>query len=301
MKTESLKARHLSLVALLFCGALAHADNIFVASYLYNTKIQKFSSSGVESGFGGVLASYGHFGLAFDSSDMLYVSNYGNNTIYKLFPSGFGYPFAVGLNGPFSIAFDSSDNLYVADSGSATIVKFSTLGDRTVFASGGGLSWPYGLAFDSDGDLYVGNAGGSGGYTILKYNSSGVGSVFAANLMGGPRGLAFDSSGNLYVAEATSHIIEKFDTSGVGTVFASGLNQPLGIAFDSSDNLYVADEGNNNIVKYDLSGVGSVFASGLNQPVAVAVQIVPEPSTWAILVLVVCARLGCCRKRGPKY
>jgi sugar lactone lactonase YvrE len=298
MKAKSLKVPRLGLVALLFSVALAHADNVFVSSYLVNSKVQKFSAGGVESSFGGVLPSYGHFGLTFDSNNMLYVANSGNNTIQKLGASGFGFTFASGLNGPFGLACDRNNNLYVANSGDATIVKISPLGVKTVFASGGGLSYPYGLAFDRRGDLYVGNGGGNGGYTILKYDANGVESVFAGDLSGGPTGLAFDSGGNLYVAEGISQMIEKFNPSGVGTVFVAGLNEPMGIAFDSSDNLFVTDASDNTITKYNLNGVGTVFASGLHQPITVAVQIIPEPSTWAVLMLGVVSRLGCCRGRA---
>src|ERR1700693_3018935 len=57
-------------------------------------------------------------------------------------------------------------------------------------------------------------AGYNNGY-IVKYDSSGVPTVFASVGQGFPDGLAFDSAGNLYSANSESNTIEKFDSSGV--------------------------------------------------------------------------------------
>ena len=81
--------------------------------------------------------------------------------------------------------------------------------------------------------------------TVEKFNSSGVGTVFASSGLDYPTGLAFDSAGNLYVANWHGNTIEKFNSSGVGTVFAS-------------------------------SGL-------LDGPGFLAFQPIPEPSTWALL------------------
>ena len=85
---------------------------------------------------------------------------------------------------------------------------------------------PQGMAFDSSGNLYVAEATVG---EIVKYNSSGVGTVFASGLVQ-PENIAFDSSGNLYVADYGSNRIMKYGTNGIGTVFASGLAGPVGIA-----------------------------------------------------------------------
>jgi hypothetical protein len=93
--------------------------------------------------------------------------------------------FATGLNKPWGIAFDSSGILYVANSGTNgalanTIVKFASDGVRSTFATAiDGLSSPQGLAFDSAGNLYVANSGNG---TIRKFTSNGTGSVFASGL-----------------------------------------------------------------------------------------------------------------------
>ena len=110
-----------------------------------------------------------------------------------------------------------------------------------------------------------------------------------------PMGLAFDSSGNLYVSNQGANTISKLDPSGNESIFvSSGLNQPMGLAFDSGGNLYVVNNGNlgnNTIVKIDAKGNESVFASGLQNAGFIAIQ-VPEPATWAILVMGIGTLLG---------
>jgi DNA-binding beta-propeller fold protein YncE len=108
--------------------------------------------------------------------------------------------------------------------------------------------------------IYVSNRGNN---TIMKFDSSGIGTVFADTGLNWPEGLAFDSSGNLYVANAGNNTIMKFDSSGNGSLFASsGLDNPYGLAFDSSGSLYVANKIlTGSIMKYDSSGNGSVFAN----------------------------------------
>ena len=118
--------------------------------------------------------------------------------------------------------------------------------------------------------------------TIRKYNSSGVGTVFANAGLDAPFGLAFDIAGNLYVSNVGNNTIVEFTSSGGvlssnATVFASaGLYAPLGLVFDSDGNLYVANFSNNTIVEFTsssgvLSSNAAVFASaGLDEPYALA-------------------------------
>ena len=64
-------------------------------------------------------------GLAFDSSDNLYVGNSGNGTVSKVTPGGAVSTFASGFPGrPQYIAFDGSGNLFVTgyDTGTVSVV-----------------------------------------------------------------------------------------------------------------------------------------------------------------------------------
>jgi hypothetical protein len=80
------------------------------------------------------------YGLAFDASGNLFVSNVGNNTIYEFYSGGGGRIFADSLDNlsdPEGLAFDSDGNLYVANAGNGTIEEvFGPGADYSIFASG---------------------------------------------------------------------------------------------------------------------------------------------------------------------
>ena len=76
--------------------------------------------------------------------------------------------------------------------------------------------------------LYVSNTLGD---AVLKINSSGGVSTFAATGLSDPTGLAFDGAGNLYAGNIGSNTIEKFTPGGVNSTFATGLNFPEFFAF----------------------------------------------------------------------
>ena len=131
-------------------------------------------------------------GTAPSRADILYLSNFSNNTIEKFTSGGVGSVFAsTGLSSPFGLAFDSAGNLYASNNGNNTIEKFTTGGVGSVFASTG-LSSPWGLAFDSAGNLYAANSGTN---TIEKYSSTGTDlGAFASGAANGvnvPIALAF--------------------------------------------------------------------------------------------------------------
>ncbi len=290
------------LLGLLLSIPCANADTVYLSTANANT-IDKFNSSGNGSDF--ATASSGlnwPLGLAFDGSGNLYVANWadaGNGTIEKFTTSGQASVFAnLGPDAPYGdLAFDSHGNLYatVADytnglfSGIVEIDRFDSMGNRSVFVStnigyqGFGFS---GLAFSSSGNLYTGNSP----FTIEKFDTNGVGTVFATSGVDNPNGLTFDSSGNLYVANYSNNTIEKFNPNGQGTIFASTnlLSAPIGLAFDSGGNLYVGNHFRGNILEFNPSGIGSVFANGLEGAANYIAIDVPEPSSLLLLGLGLC-------------
>ena len=64
----------------------------------------------------------------------------------------------------------------------------------------GGLLRPGGIAIDALGDVFVGD---TWGYNIWKYDTNGVGAVFAEGA-GDPLAMDFDSGGNLYATDGNS-------------------------------------------------------------------------------------------------
>lgn len=136
--------------------------------------------------------------IIFDDSGNLYCADYGGTNVYKRTPDGVVSIFISGLDTPNGLAFDSSNNLFVCDNVASRIYKVSSLGsfldtfyvsnpsglikeldsDTMIFTnyggshelsklapdgtvipthSGMGLNGPVGLEFDSSGQLYVAN------------------------------------------------------------------------------------------------------------------------------------------------
>ncbi len=234
-------------------GIAIDASGIIYVADTGNNKIKKITTAGVVSTFVGSVAGdlnatgtnarlYGPWGLVFDSSGTLYVSDINNNKIKKISLIGVVSNFAGSTEGD--------------QDGAGTVAKFTTL---------------RGLAIDAQGNIYVADAGN---HKIKKITFTGSVSTFVGSTVGDfnatgttakldtPIGLAFDSSGNLFVSEFGNHKIKKITPLGiVSTVagtsigFADGLstvakfNNPIGLAFNSNGNLIVCDWGNNLIRK----------------------------------------------------
>src|ERR1039458_1546105 len=176
------------------------------------------------------------------------------------------------LNSQLATAFaqGTAFTMYVANSqgygGSNTryftVEQFDSQGNASVFATNSSfsnpiLSAPEAVAINSSGE---------------KYDSGGIGTVFATSGIGFLEDLAFDAAGNLWVTDEYNGLVEVRDAGGTLTTFASPGHNPYGLAFDKSGNLYVALTGNGNIVKYD-SNTNQTLVAALGssaQPVGLA-------------------------------
>ena len=233
--------------------AIDSAGNIFVADS-GNSTIREITPDGTVSTFAGtpgVVGSADGTGsaaqfngpgaLAIDSSDNIFVADFGNNTIRKITPAAVVTTFAGQAGSPGSVdgtgsaarfdgssgvAVDSADNVYVADNFSATIREITPGAVVTTIA---------GLAYHS------GHADGTG----------------SAARFFQPNGVTVDSGGNIFVADSNNDTIRKITSGGVVTTFAgsffnppghndgtgsaASFDLPGGLGVDSSDNIYVAD------------------------------------------------------------
>ena len=243
--------------------AVDSGGNIYVADSGNNT-IRKVTSTGVVTTLAGRAGATGSadgpgttarfnspYGLAIDSSGVLYVADGANESVRKVAPDGSVTTLAhVYYNTPANlsewldpfagaIAIDSSGNVYVGDYGYTTISKV-------------------GMALPFAGSIRV-------NYVRACSDGTGINASFA-----GPAGLAVDSAGNVFVADAGSDTIRRITPAGIVTTlggvpfqggssdgpgFAALFDAPGAVAVDATGKFYVADTANHTI------RVGTTFSA----------------------------------------
>ena len=198
MKPTFLRTVLTATVSASLLASPARADVFYVSDYV-SKNIEKATASGATSIFAST--SSGPSGLAFDSAGDLFVSLNGTIMKYTPDGAGSIFATTSSTLGG-GLAFDSADNLYVTDFSSGSIEKFTPQGAQSVFANSGlsepsalAFDSAGNLYVANDGDY----SGGPNG-TITKISPTGAASTFATGFSDA-EGLAFDVSGNLYVAE----------------------------------------------------------------------------------------------------
>ena len=225
------------------------------------------------------------------------------------------------LNDPTAVAVDSFGNVFISDYGNDVVREVDPSGTITTFAgngqwgySGDGglatnaeLASPQDVAVDSAGDVFIADlcnnvvrevyydtgdiatVAGSGGF-----GDSGDGGLATSATLSLPAAVAVDAAGNLYIADLLNCVIRKVDASGTITTFAgdgengySGdgglateatMGYPTSIAVDASGDLFIADDFNNAIREvsaangyiYTIAGNGTAGYSGDGGPATAA-------------------------------
>lgn len=219
-----------------------------------------YSLAGTTAGYAdgpGTAARFEHpAGVAADRAGYIYVTDYTNNRIRRISPSGTVETWAgSGLKGvrdgrgmdaafsaPWGEAIDPSGNLYISDGDGNTIRQVSR--DRSV-------------------TTIVGS--GAGGFADGPARSAAFNH---------PSGLALDASGNLYVADYTNNRVRKIAPNGmVSTLAGNGaagftdgsgrsalFNHPSGLAVDRNGYVYVTDAGNQRIRLVSPAGMVTTLA-----------------------------------------
>ncbi len=202
------------------------------------------------------------YGVTIDLSGNLYVSDIGNNLVFRVDPagaltiiagnrtSGFsgdnGPATSAALNLPYGVALDSGGNLYIADADNHVVrrvtpagVISTIVGNGTQGYSGDGgpatsatLFAPQAIAMDAAGDIFVADTGNS---AVRKVTSAGIISTVAGN---GTAGYSGDG----------------------GAGFNAQLNHPESVAVDATGNLFIADYSNNRVRKVAPSGIINTVA-----------------------------------------
>jgi hypothetical protein len=250
------------------------SGNIYIADY-DNCAIRQVNTSGViktiAGGTSGALKGCGYTdssavdsqfngpnGVAIDSANNIYISDYSNCAIRKITAAtdevstlaggptvGCGYSGDQGpavkaqLNEPQEIALDSAGNIYFADQGNLRIREIvATTGNiQTVAGDGAGgytgdgpatertIYYPGGVTVDPNGNIFVSDTDNQ----ILRWvTPTGQMLTFAGTVPGGP----ISSSG--------------FSGDG-GPALKAQFYQPAQISRDGAGNTYVADEYNHRV------------------------------------------------------
>jgi hypothetical protein len=212
-------------------NTMVAAPGFLATPYVTGLAAQSFSFGGVD--FGGCP---GAWGLAFDPSGNLYVSDLFNGNLYKI-PSGGGVASPSTLVANIgttlaSLVFDSSGNLY--GSRTATTGNFTTGAVMQINPSTGAiirtvasnLTCPTALSLDPlSGDLFTDDScsgGGSDDPALWEISGLGTGSpttTVYANLPNTPNAnIAFSPSGDMYIWD---------DGQGAMVTGTSGPNPPV--------------------------------------------------------------------------
>ena len=234
--------------------AVDTGGNIYVADQLNNmirkidllgnvTTVAGSKEIGLINGNGTEARFYYPNAIDLDHLGNIYVSDWNNNVIRMIDPSGnvttfagTGYGYADGdrlstakFATPSGIAVDKTGNVYVADYGNYKIRKIdlsgnvSTIaGSSSGFADGAGSAAKFAstgaLDVDETGNLFVSDFMN---HKIRKITSAGTVTTLAGSVAGftnGPglsarferaRGVAVDSYGNIYIADTDNHVIRK--------------------------------------------------------------------------------------------
>jgi tripartite motif-containing protein 71 len=233
------------------------------------------SGSGSDNGL--VLAPWG---VAFDPSGNVIVTEIGNNRLQKFDAAG-AFSAAWGSAGsgagqfsfPISVAITGAGVIYVADMSNRRyqVLDASGTATATVGSAGTGNGFfgaPMSLDYDASGNVYVMDAGNAlvqifspNGYFIKQWGTKGTDA--GQFTVGGTYGIAVDrtGAGAVYVSDYVANRIQKFDLAGtylsaVGTAGSGDgeLNAPIGMAVDPAGNLYVCDMMNHRVQKFDSAG-----------------------------------------------
>ena len=136
-------------------------SNTLLVSNFFSATVLEFDSAGNGSVLydknSGLVGPFGENGLAFDSLQNLYVSDYALEEIFE-FPAGGGAPSVFadpgdGIVEPDGLAFAASGDLFVANRDGRNVLLIDSSGNATVFDSLSEL--PYSIVLRGNGDLYI--------------------------------------------------------------------------------------------------------------------------------------------------
>jgi len=233
---------------------------VSVANFNGSSLTQFFTSGAVRTKPQGS-GLYESYGIAIDSADNIWVSDY-DNALSEFQSSGApssGASGYGGVNAPAGLAADASRDVWVTVWASlpyaiVEAVPSNVAGNPPTLTAvtEEQLAAPYGIAIDASGDIWVTNSGSG---TLSEYSPSQAKWLspdpigFTGGGIDDPYGLAIDGAGNVWTANygGNSNSVSEFNTSGVAIsgsngYVSNGLLFPYSVAIDPSGNVWVASD-----------------------------------------------------------
>lgn len=170
-------------------------------------------------------------GICEDANGVLYVSNYGSNTISKIENGKVTDTINTG-NGPYGVVVDENNNLYVACSSENAVYKYTN--DIKVATISVGLS-PHGIICDPYQNIWTANYGSN---TVSKITKDIK--LLDVAVGKGPIALVSDSEGSIFVANYLEDTVTCIPEGGSkDNVIITVGDGPTAIGVDQYDNIFV--------------------------------------------------------------
>src|SRR5882757_1895744 len=210
-----------------------------------------------------------------------------------------------GLYQPTGLAFDSSNNLYIADSkhncvrmlanGASGVTALSTVAG-TCGSAASSTPDPNGLVLDASNNLYISIQDTEvlpavSTYQVLRQAPGSTPCIMAGSpsalvpnacpgvsssvVLNAPSGLAINGTGDLFIADTGNNCVRQIaslatyktavgkcsnDSSGS---LATALNKPYGLTFSPAQSLFITESSPDNVVSYVIGSSTLTIAAGL--------------------------------------
>jgi streptogramin lyase len=252
-------------------GAIDVKDTMWVANEQSTSSVNNgLGSLTLLNGAGTSPAQYTSGGLnfpiavAFDTSGVGWVVNYGNSHITLL--SGSGSPLsgatgytAANLEFPAAVATNSKCNAFVANQSSNTITR--VLADGSAFTDYVVGQGPTSVAVDSADNVWSANFYANSVGLVSSTGTVLSGGGYIGGGMNAPRAIAVDGSGNAWVASERGPSLAEFSsasTANHGTLLSPAggwgadakLLEPYSLAIDAAGNIWVSNYGSNTLTEF---------------------------------------------------